>query len=88
MVRSAAGAASAPIVRGLNVGESSRCAPARLRGMSQKYKSAYRSNRLAADLQKSLTVLFDGIDKHISGLIADLVETANETFWSASAVNA
>jgi hypothetical protein len=32
--------------------------------------------------------LFDGIDKHISGLIADLVETANETFWSASAVNA
>jgi hypothetical protein len=45
------------------------------------------SARLAADLQKSLTVLFDGIDEHINGLLDGLVTSANNAFWSVPAVN-
>lgn len=42
------------------------------------------SSRLAKDLQGSLTDVFDGIDEHISGLIKDLAQEANRTFWSVS----
>jgi hypothetical protein len=42
---------------------------------------------LAADLQKSLTVLFDGIDEHINGLLDGVVTSANNAFWSVPAVN-
>ncbi len=44
-----------------------------------------QSNRLAKELQGSLTDVFDGIDTHISGLIKDLAQEANEAFWSATA---
>jgi archaellum component FlaC len=45
------------------------------------------SARLAAELQTSLNDVFDGIEERINALLDDLVTSANNAFWSVSAVN-